>query len=61
MVSVPIQLTSDLHLEIERGMKVDYDNFDIPILAPTLALLGDIGVVEDARLFLFSSQAVGKV
>jgi hypothetical protein len=60
MASVPIQLMSDLHLEIERGIEIDYGNFDIPALAPTLALLGDIGVVEDARLFLFLRKLLGK-
>ena len=60
MVSAPIQLMSDLHLEIERGMEVDYDNFDIPVLVPTLALLGDIGVVDDPRLFLFLRKLLGR-
>ena len=61
MVSARIQLMSDLHLEIERGMEVDYDNLDIPVLAPILALLGDIGVVEAYRTICLSSQAVGQV
>lgn len=48
-----IQLMSDLHLEIERGDEFDYDKFEITPAAPTLALLGDIGLVADPRLFPF--------
>lgn len=55
-----IQLMSDLHLEIERGDELDYDKFDIPPLAPILALLGDIGVVADGRLFSFVRKQLEK-
>ena len=48
-----VQLMSDLHLEIERGVEFDYDRFEIPTAASTLALLGDIGVACDGRLFPF--------
>jgi len=53
MALTRIQLMSDLHLEIERGDEMDYERFDIPPVAPILALLGDIGVVQDERLFVF--------
>lgn len=51
---------SDLHLEIERSDEMDYEKFDIPCVAPILALLGDIGVVRDERLFMFIRGLLGK-
>lgn len=53
MATTRVQLMSDLHLEIERGEEMDYDKFVINPIAPTLALLGDIGVAQDPRLFQF--------
>ncbi|KAF1348565.1 hypothetical protein BDV97DRAFT_297100 [Delphinella strobiligena] len=44
-----IQILSDLHLE----NPVAYDMFEIPQTAPTLALIGDIGHVNDEGLFQF--------
>lgn len=46
---VAFQILSDLHLESPAA----YDVFDIPPLAPYLALLGDIGIVKDDGLFSF--------
>lgn len=52
-----IQLLSDVHLEIERTPSVDGEgdiykfNFDAAEDATALALLGDIGMTVDPRLF----------
>jgi hypothetical protein len=46
---VEIQIVSDLHLENPSA----YDVFEVTPHAPYLALLGDIGVVEDAGFFTF--------
>jgi hypothetical protein len=43
------QIMSDLHLETHPS----YDHFKLKQTAPYLALLGDIGHVEDERLFAF--------
>ena len=48
-----IQLLSDIHLEIERREEMGYDTFKILPAAPVLALLGDIGLASDERLFNF--------
>jgi predicted phosphodiesterase len=46
-----IQILSDLHLEMGRqGYGPDYQ-YDIPVRAEYLALLGDIGSTLDDRLF----------
>lgn len=55
---VAVQLMSDLHLEFHfkqhDGETVPgYEAFDITPVAPTLALLGDIGVTVDDGLFSF--------
>jgi hypothetical protein len=47
--NVHIQLLSDLHLEIERGSQPLYE-YEFPAHAPNLALLGDIGWMQDDRL-----------
>lgn len=44
-----LQILSDLHLETPAS----YDLFKIPVQAPYLALLGDIGNVKDDGLFNF--------
>ncbi|KAK0117570.1 hypothetical protein ONS95_011906 [Cadophora gregata] len=44
-----IQILSDLHLESPKG----YNVFEVPHLAPYLALIGDIGEVKDAEYFTF--------
>jgi hypothetical protein len=49
-----IQILSDLHLEVERrgypeGRK--FYNYDIPVQAEYLALLGDVGCTVDDQLF----------
>ncbi|KAF5381580.1 hypothetical protein D9615_005590 [Tricholomella constricta] len=53
-----IQVLSDLHLEFERlsnledsGYDGDFYKFDFPARADTIALLGDIGMTRDERLF----------
>ncbi|KAH0579970.1 hypothetical protein H2248_002790 [Termitomyces sp. 'cryptogamus'] len=49
-----IQILSDLHLEIERPNSTpgrEFYHYDIPVQAPHLALLGDIGWTIDDRLF----------
>ena len=47
---VRIQVLSDLHLELSRVSSLPYF-FDFPVKADTLALLGDIGLTHDDRLF----------
>ena len=54
--SISIQLLSDLHLEIDRGEGLDYENFCITPKVDILALLGDIGTLNENRLFLFLRQ-----
>ena len=56
--SVGIQVLSDLHLEAERPLSLDGTSedgnlykFDFPARAEHLALLGDIGMTVDDRLF----------
>jgi hypothetical protein len=51
-----LQILSDLHLENPRA----YDLFDIPPTAPYLALLGDIGNVQDDGLFTFLEAQLQK-
>ncbi|KAE8380661.1 acyl-CoA dehydrogenase/oxidase [Aspergillus bertholletiae] len=50
------QILSDLHLEAPEA----YDLFDIPARAPYLALLGDIGNVQDNGLFIFLEAQLQK-
>ncbi|KAJ7575090.1 Ser/Thr protein phosphatase protein [Mycena floridula] len=45
-----IQVISDVHLEIRRSQRTLYEH-DIPVNAPHLALLGDIGLTVDDALF----------
>ncbi|KIX02729.1 uncharacterized protein Z518_08671 [Rhinocladiella mackenziei CBS 650.93] len=52
MAETRIQVLSDLHLETPAT----YDIFTIPPHSPTLALLGDIGYVQDAGFFEFLQQ-----
>ena len=51
-----LQILSDLHLESPPA----YDIFDIPVQAPYLALLGDIGNVRDDGLFAFIEAQLSK-
>lgn len=51
---IPIQILSDIHLEVPRysiqvahGLRYE---FDFPVVAENLALLGDIGCTKDIRL-----------
>lgn len=48
-----VQVLSDLHLEIERIGGFDYERFKIEPKAPILALLGDVGTVNNPLLFTF--------
>jgi len=54
--SISIHLLSDLHLEIDRGGGPDYETFRITPKADILALLGDIGTLNEDRLFRFLRQ-----
>jgi hypothetical protein len=54
--NISIQLLSDLHLEINRGEGPDYEIFRITPKADILALLGDIGTLNEDRLFRFLRQ-----
>ena len=49
MAPVLFQIVSDLHLETHPS----YDSYKLPQTAPYLALLGDIGHVNEASLFAF--------
>lgn len=51
-----LQILSDLHLETPAS----YDLFDIPVQAPFLALLGDIGNVKDDGFFGFLKAQLRK-
>ena len=51
-----IQILSDLHLETPSA----YDVFDIPPVAPYLALLGDIGNTKDDGFFAFIEAQLAK-
>ena len=51
-----IQIISDLHLE-EHG---DYSNFEITPSAPYLALIGDIGNIDDVDYFNFIKHQLPK-
>ena len=51
--NISIHLLSDLHLEIGSGDGPEYENFRINPKADILALLGDIGTLNDDRLFQF--------
>jgi len=51
-----IHLLSDLHLEIDRGEGPGYENFRITPKADILALLGDVGTLNEGRLFRFLRQ-----
>jgi hypothetical protein len=58
MPNITIQLMSDLHLEVVRGGRPDYECFSISpsSKAEILALLGDIGNICNDRLFVFLKQ-----
>ncbi|KAF8912094.1 Ser/Thr protein phosphatase superfamily protein [Gymnopilus junonius] len=47
----PLQILSDLHIEIERSSEASLYTYDFPAIAPNIALLGDIGWSCDDRLF----------
>jgi len=49
---VPFQIMSGLHLE--------YETFEIPPKAPFLAVLGDIGVTIDSKLFTFLQKQLSQ-
>jgi len=50
-LNISIHLLCDLHLEIDRGGGPDYETFRITPKADILALLGDIGMLYEDRLF----------
>ncbi|KAK3935602.1 Metallo-dependent phosphatase-like protein [Diplogelasinospora grovesii] len=52
---VSIQIMSDLHLETPKFLPM-YHHFQIEPKAPYLALLGDIGIAQDEKLFRFLEQ-----
>ena len=54
--NVSIHLLSDLHLEIGRGEGPDYENFRITPKTDILALLGDIGTLNEDWLCRFLRQ-----
>ena len=54
--NISIHLLSDLHLEIDRGEGPDYEHFSIIPKADNLALLGDVGTLNEDRLFRFLKQ-----
>jgi len=63
--SVPIQIMSDLHLEFYflspgKGSKPGYEIFECPPAAPVLALLGDIGLCAQDKLFDFLERQLEK-
>ncbi|RDL41508.1 Uncharacterized protein BP5553_01487 [Venustampulla echinocandica] len=52
MSTIKFQLISDLHLETPKASPT-YEDFEIQPQCKYLALLGDIGNIEDPRLFTF--------
>jgi len=56
MTEVRFQILSDLHLEVPKS----YDIFEITPKAPYLALLGDIGTVEDDDYLTFLQEQLSK-
>ncbi|KZW00679.1 Ser/Thr protein phosphatase superfamily protein [Exidia glandulosa HHB12029] len=54
-----VQLLSDIHLEMERGDQ-DLYHFDFPAEGEALALLGDIGLTHDDRLFDWLRVQLGR-
>jgi 3',5'-cyclic AMP phosphodiesterase CpdA len=54
--NISIHLLIDLHLEIDLGEGPDYEHFRITPKADILALLGDIGTLNEDRLFRFLRQ-----
>lgn len=56
MDETTIQLLSDLHLEAPKA----YDIFEVPVNAPHLALLGDIGYTTHNGLFAFLQAQLSK-
>jgi predicted phosphodiesterase len=54
-----IQVMSDLHLETPRFLPM-YSDFAVECRSPNLALLGDIGLASDSRLFEFLEQQLQK-
>ena len=55
MLSIQFQIMSDLHLETPQT-RPTYDEFKIQPQCLYLALLGDIGNVQDPRLFTFIEE-----
>ncbi len=55
MASISFQILSDLHLETP-ATRPTYSEFLFPNTSPYLALLGDIGLVHDKRLFTFLQE-----
>lgn len=53
--SINFQLMSDLHLETPKA-RPNYDHFKIQPASRYLALLGDVGEVQDPRLFAFLKE-----
>lgn len=47
-----VQIVSDLHLELERPRKQTYQ-YELPVNAPNLVLLGNIGLTVDEKLFVW--------
>jgi hypothetical protein len=57
--SISFAILSDLHLETPAA-RPSYSDFSIPRTASILALLGDIGLVNDVRLFTFLREQLTK-
>lgn len=52
------QIISDLHLELQRGgpSELDVYEYDFPVRAENLAILGDLGLTYDSRFFDWLEQ-----
>lgn len=54
-----VQIVSDLHLELERPRKSPYQ-YDLPVKAPNLVLLGNTGCTVDEKLFVWLKAQLTK-
>ena len=58
-----LQIISDLHLEVERPGAIEgqeFYNYEIPVQAECLALLGDIGYTFNDELFAWLEAQLRK-
>lgn len=55
-----VQVVSDLHLELSRGQRKSSYDYEIPVKAPHLALIGNTGCTVDEKLFIWLKAQLKK-